>query len=87
MRCACNSIRTFSSATLKRDLLSGGTRSEACVEMIEHLGSLLRLSLESKDRKEGFLWWKRWAFLEHYVAIQKIRFGDHLRIETHIARK
>jgi two-component system, LytTR family, sensor kinase len=25
------------------------------------------------------------AFLEHYLAIQKIRFGDHLRIETQIA--
>ena len=27
------------------------------------------------------------AFLEHYLAIQKIRFGDHLRIETHIAQE
>jgi len=25
------------------------------------------------------------AFLEHYLAIQKIRFGDQLRIETQIA--
>jgi len=52
--------------------------------MIEHLGDLLRLSLESKDRQEIPLV-EELAFLEHYVAIQKIRFGDHLRIETQIA--
>ncbi len=52
--------------------------------MIEHLGDLLRLSLESKDRQEVPLA-EEMAFLEHYLAIQKIRFGDHLRIETQIA--
>ncbi len=52
--------------------------------MIEHLGDLLRLSLESKDKQEVPLA-EEMAFLEHYLAIQKIRFGDHLRIETHIA--
>jgi signal transduction histidine kinase len=52
--------------------------------MIEHLGDLLRLSLESKDRQEVPLA-EEMAFLEHYLAIQKIRFGDHLRIETQIS--
>jgi two-component sensor histidine kinase len=52
--------------------------------MIEHLGDLLRLSLESKDRQEIPLA-EEMAFLEHYLAIQKIRFGDNLRIETQIA--
>jgi two-component system LytT family sensor kinase len=52
--------------------------------MIEHLGDLLRLSLESKDRQEVPLA-EEMAFLEHYLAIQKIRFGDHLRVETQIA--
>jgi signal transduction histidine kinase len=52
--------------------------------MIEHLGDLLRLSLESKDRQEVPLA-EEIAFLDHYLAIQKIRFGDHLRIETQIA--
>ena len=51
--------------------------------MLEHLGDLLRLSLESKDRQEVPLA-EEMAFLEHYLAIQKIRFGDHLRIETQI---
>src|SRR3954454_14137862 len=46
--------------------------------MIEHLGDLLRLSLASKDRHEVPLA-EELAFLDHYLAIQKIRFGDHLR--------
>src|SRR5205814_568414 len=40
--------------------------------MIEHLGDLLRLSLESRDRQEVPLV-EEMAFLDHYVAIQKIR--------------
>jgi two-component system LytT family sensor kinase len=52
--------------------------------MIEHLGDLLRLSLESKDKQEVALA-EEMEFLEHYLAIQKIRFGDHLRIELAIA--
>ena len=53
-------------------------------EMIEHLGDLLRLSIESKDRQEVPLS-EEMAFLDHYLAIQKIRFADHLRIEINIA--
>lgn len=52
--------------------------------MIEHLGDLLRLSLESRDRQEVPLT-EEMAFLDHYLAIQKIRFGDHLKIETQIS--
>jgi signal transduction histidine kinase len=52
--------------------------------MLEHLGDLLRLSLESKDRQEVPLA-EEMAFLDHYLAIQKIRFGEHLRIEINIA--
>lgn len=52
--------------------------------MIEHLGDLLRLSLESRERQEIPLA-EEMAFLEHYLAIQKIRFGDHLQIERQIA--
>jgi two-component system LytT family sensor kinase len=52
--------------------------------MIEHLGDLLRLSLESKDRQEVPLA-EEISFLDHYVAIQKIRFGDQLKIETQIS--
>jgi two-component system, LytTR family, sensor kinase len=52
--------------------------------MIEHVGDLLRLSLESKDKQE-VPFAEELEFLEHYLAIQRIRFGDHLRIELAIA--
>lgn len=52
--------------------------------MIEHLGDLLRLSIEARDRQEVPLA-EEMAFLDHYIAIQKIRFGAGLRIETAIA--
>lgn len=52
--------------------------------MIEHLGDLLRMSLESKDRQEVPLT-EEIAFLEHYLEIQKIRFGDQLRVVMDVA--
>jgi len=52
--------------------------------MIEHLGDLLRLSLEARDRLEIPLA-EELAFLDHYVAIQKIRFAENLRIEIQVA--
>lgn len=52
--------------------------------MIEHLGDLLRLSLESHGRLEIPLA-EELAFLDHYLAIQRIRFGDKLSIEMRIA--
>jgi LytS/YehU family sensor histidine kinase len=71
-----NALNTISSQ-LERD-------PKLARRMIEHLGELLRLSLASKDRQEVPLA-EEIAFLEHYLAIQKIRFGDHLQIETQIA--
>lgn len=52
--------------------------------MIEHLGDLLRLTLEARDRQEIPLA-EELAFLDHYVAIQKIRFAENLRIEIQVA--
>lgn len=52
--------------------------------MIEHLGDLLRMSLESKDKQEVPLT-EELAFLEHYLEIQKIRFGDQLRVQMDVA--
>ncbi|MGA7245828.1 MAG: histidine kinase, partial [Terracidiphilus sp.] len=52
--------------------------------MIEHLGDLLRMSLEAKDRQEVPLS-EELAFLEHYLEIQKIRFGDQLRVVMDVA--
>lgn len=51
--------------------------------MLEHLGDLLRLSLQARDRQEIPLA-EELAFLDHYLAIQKIRFGANLRIETRV---
>lgn len=51
--------------------------------MIEHLGDLLRLSLDARDKQEIPLA-EELAFLDHYVAIQKIRFAEHLRIEIQV---
>ena len=48
--------------------------------MIEHLGDLLRLSLDARDRQEIPLA-EELAFLDHYLTIQKIRFAENLRIE------
>ena len=52
--------------------------------MIEHLGDLLRLSLDARGRQEMPLA-EELAFLDHYIAIQKIRFAENLRIEIQIA--
>jgi two-component system LytT family sensor kinase len=51
--------------------------------MIEHLGDLLRLSLDARDRQEIPLA-EELAFLDHYLAIQKIRFAENLRIEIQV---
>ncbi|MGA8442954.1 MAG: histidine kinase [Candidatus Sulfotelmatobacter sp.] len=51
--------------------------------MIEHLGDLLRLSLDARDKHEIPLA-EELAFLDHYVAIQKIRFAENLRIEIQV---
>ena len=51
--------------------------------MIEHLGDLLRMSLETKDRQEVPLA-EELAFLHHYLEIQKIRFGDQLVVKIEV---
>jgi len=71
-----NALNTISSQ-LERD-------PRLARQMIEHLGDLLRLSLDSKNRQEVPLA-EEMAFLAHYLAIQKIRFGDNLRVEIRVA--
>jgi len=53
-------------------------------KMLEHLGDLLRLSLSSQGRAVIALA-EELAFLDHYLAIQKIRFGDSLRVQMDIS--
>jgi two-component system, LytTR family, sensor kinase len=52
--------------------------------MIEHLGNLLRMSLESNEKQHVPLT-EELNFLDHYLAIQRIRFGARLRVEQVIA--
>lgn len=53
--------------------------------MIEHLGDLLRQTIETKDRLEVHLS-EELELLEHYLAIQRIRFAGRLRFESDIGR-
>jgi len=63
--------------------ISAQTESEpqTARTMIAHLGDLLRASLESTDGREITLQEEMNA-LDHYLAIQKLRFGDRLKIQT-----
>lgn len=51
--------------------------------MIEHLGELLRRSLDLQGEQQIPLA-DELAFLDHYLAIQRLRFGDRLSIEITI---
>ena len=52
--------------------------------MIEHLGDLLRHSLEPGSRHEVPLS-EELDFLDHYLAIQRIRFGDRLEVRLEVS--
>jgi two-component system, LytTR family, sensor kinase len=52
-------------------------------DMIEQLGDLLRLSLDSGGRQQVSLA-DELEFLGHYLAIQHTRFGDHLKVDIDV---
>ena len=54
-----------------------GENPKLAREMIGDLGALLRRSLDCKERAEITLA-QELAVLEHYLAIQKVRFGDRI---------
>lgn len=56
---------------------------ELARDMIEDLGALLRLSLDYKDNLEIPLA-DEIVLLEHYLAIQRVRFGDRIEIEISV---
>jgi two-component system, LytTR family, sensor kinase len=66
-----NALNTISSLVASQPKLARG--------MIEQLGDLLRLSLESGRRQQVRLA-EELEFLGHYLAIQKTRFGDSLHV-------
>ena len=84
MRCACSWIRISSSMRSTPSRRRWSAIRRLARTMIEHLGDLLRLSLDARDRQEIPLA-EELAFLDHYVAIQKIRFAENLRIEIQVA--
>jgi two-component system, LytTR family, sensor kinase len=53
-------------------------------QMIEHLGDLLRFSLEHSEAQETTLA-AELVVLDHYLAIQRVRFEDHLQLRMEIA--
>lgn len=59
-------------------------RTDAASEMLERLGHLLRLSLDEGAAQLVPLD-QELALLEHYLAIEHIRFADRLRVTTEIA--
>ncbi len=52
--------------------------------MIEHLGDLLRFSLDHSERQETSLE-EELAALDHYLEIQRVRFEDHLQLRMDVA--
>jgi len=66
-----NALNTISSLVVSQPKLARG--------MIEQLGDLLRLSLES-GRQQQVRLSEELDFLGHYLAIQKTRFGDSLNV-------
>ncbi len=66
-----NALNTISSLVVSQPRLARG--------MIEQLGDLLRLSLES-GRQQQVRLGEELEFLGHYLAIQKTRFGDSLHV-------
>jgi signal transduction histidine kinase len=56
---------------------------ELAREMIEDLGALLRQSLDCQGSKEITLA-QELALLDHYLAIQRLRFGDRIEVRIQI---
>lgn len=52
-------------------------------KMIEHLSDLLRLSLETRNRQAVTLA-EEIAFLDHYLALHRMRFEDRLSVKVSI---
>lgn len=58
--------------------------TEAVVRVVDHLGTLLRLSMDASARQFVTLD-EELALIDAYLAIEEVRFGDRLRIVRRIA--
>jgi signal transduction histidine kinase len=72
-----NTLNSISTLALKGD-------NDATVEMLERLSELLRVSLDERCPHEVSLS-KELELLDRYLAIQRVRFADRLRICRQIA--
>lgn len=72
-----NALNTISSLVVNQPKLARA--------MIEQLGDLLRLSLES-GRQQQVRLSQELEFLGHYLAIQKTRFGDSLNVVIDVSK-
>lgn len=70
-----NALNAISSEVVSRPRLAQ--------DMIADLGALLRLSLDSKDNPEISLA-QELTLLDHYLSIQKIRFGKRIAIRVEV---
>jgi hypothetical protein len=70
-----NSLNTISSQIRRNPTIAR--------KMVGHLGDLLRLSLDSRGVQEIPLN-EELAFLDHYLAIQRVRFDDKLSIRIDV---
>ncbi len=52
-------------------------------EAVDRLGTLFRYSLEQSGRETVTLR-QEWSFVEDYLAIEQLRFGDRMTVKTHI---
>jgi two-component system LytT family sensor kinase len=60
-------------------------RRDDVAEIVGRLGDLMRTALHEKAQEVPLS--AELAFLEDYLAIQRVRFGDRLRVEKTIARE
>jgi two-component system, LytTR family, sensor kinase len=58
---------------------------ELACDMVENLGALLRRSLDYKDQSQITLA-QELSLLEHYLSIQRARFGDRIQIRVDVRR-
>ena len=54
---------------------------ESAMDGMERLGDLLRYSMRERDEDRVELS-EEWSFVQDYIALQELRFGDRIRVEA-----
>jgi signal transduction histidine kinase len=57
------------------------TDRESAMDGMERLGDLLRYTIRERDEDRVELS-EEWAFVQDYIALQELRFGDRIRVEA-----